>query len=40
VIGKTPLKMYEKKRSPACFLKAGDLVNFKPISKKAFDEYQ
>lgn len=40
VIGKTPLKMYDKKRNPACFLQAGDLVKFKPISKKEFDQHQ
>lgn len=40
VIGKTPIKMYDKKREPACFLQAGDLVKFKPISKEAFDQYQ
>jgi inhibitor of KinA len=40
VIGKTPVKMYDKKRNPVCFLKAGDLVNFKPISKEAFDQYK
>lgn len=40
VIGKTPVKMYDIKRDPSCFLKAGDLVNFKPISKEAFDQYQ
>lgn len=40
VIGKTPLKMYDKKRNSACFLQAGDLVKFKPISKKEFDQHQ
>lgn len=40
VIGKTPLKMYDKKRNPACFLQTGDLVKFKPISKKEFDQHQ
>ena len=40
VIGKTPVKMYDKKRNPTCFLQAGDLVNFNPISKEEFDQYK
>lgn len=39
IIGKTPVKIYDKKRNPACFLQAGNLVNFKPISKEVFDQY-
>jgi len=37
VIGRTPLKMFDKKRSPACILAPGDLIRFKPITVKEFE---
>ena len=39
VIGRTPLKMFDKTKEPCCFLKAGDLVQFKSISLEAFNQY-
>jgi inhibitor of KinA len=39
VIGRTPLKLFDKKRNPVCLLKAGDLVRFTSISKEAFDQF-
>lgn len=38
LIGKTPLKMFDEKRNPRCFLRAGDKVQFQQISKKEFDQ--
>ena len=37
IIGKTPYVMFDKKRDPFSFLKAGDRVQFKSISKKEFE---
>jgi inhibitor of KinA len=39
VIGRTPLKMFDKTKEPCCFLKAGDFVQFKSISLEAFNQY-
>jgi allophanate hydrolase subunit 1 len=39
VIGRTPLKMFDKKRSPACLLSPGDTVTFKPITAKEFEHW-
>lgn len=39
VIGITPINMFDKKRTPACFLQAGDIVQFKPITKKEFEQF-
>lgn len=39
VIGRTPLKLFDANRNPACLLKAGDLVQFRAISKTAFDQF-
>jgi inhibitor of KinA len=39
VIGRTPLKMFDKTKEPCCFLKAGDFVQFKAISLEAFNQY-
>lgn len=36
VIGRTPITLFNKSISPCCLLKAGDLVQFKPISKEEF----
>lgn len=40
VIGRTPLKMFDLSQSPCSFLNAGDLVQFKPITLEAFNQYQ
>jgi inhibitor of KinA len=37
VIGRTPLKMFDKARTPACLLAPGDTVTFKPITAKEFE---
>lgn len=39
VIGRTPLKMFDPSKSPCSFLKAGDQVQFKPITLEAFNQY-
>lgn len=38
IIGKTPVKLYEPKRSPPILLKAGNYIRFRGISKKEFQE--
>ena len=40
ILGRTPLKMFDKSKEPCSFLQAGDIVQFKPITKKEFEEYQ
>lgn len=40
VIGRTPLKMFDLSQSHCIFLNAGDLVQFKPITLEAFNQYQ
>jgi inhibitor of KinA len=39
VIGRTPLKMFDKKQTPACLLSPGDTVTFKPITAKEFEHW-
>lgn len=39
VIGRTPLKMFDQSTSPCSFLNAGDIVQFKPITLDAFNQY-
>ena len=39
VIGRTPLKIFDKANDPCCLLKAGDLVSFQPITLEAFNQY-
>jgi inhibitor of KinA len=39
VIGRTPLKMFDKLRTPACLLAPGDTVTFKPITAKEFEHW-
>ncbi len=39
VIGRTPINMFDKKRTPACYLQAGDMVQFKPITNKEFEQF-
>jgi inhibitor of KinA len=38
LIGRTPAKLYDPKRSPPILLKAGNQLRFKSISKKQFRE--
>jgi inhibitor of KinA len=40
IIGRTPLKLFDVKRSPAALLKAGDLLRFVPISYSEFESYR
>ncbi len=40
ILGKTPVKMFDKTKEPCSFLQAGDTVQFKSITKKEFEEYQ
>ncbi len=40
VIGRTPLKMFDPSTTPCSFLNAGDIVQFKPITLEAFNQYQ
>ncbi|HEV8283873.1 MAG TPA: 5-oxoprolinase subunit PxpB [Chitinophagaceae bacterium] len=40
IIGRTPLKMFDKDKNEPCLLKAGDHVEFYSISKDEFENYQ
>ena len=40
IIGRTPLKMFDKEKNEPCFLKAGDNVKFYSITKNEFENYQ
>ncbi len=40
ILGKTPVKMFDKSKEPCSFLQAGDIVQFKSITKKEFEDYQ
>lgn len=40
VIGRTPLKMFDPSSILCSFLNAGDIVQFKPITLEAFNQYQ
>lgn len=37
IIGRTPLKLFDPKRSPAVLLNAGQYIKFQPISKKEYE---
>ena len=39
VIGRTPLLLFDKNRSPVCFLETGDQVKFIPITKTEFENW-
>jgi len=39
IIGRTPLKLFDAGNSPPVWLKAGDHVRFKPISRDEFDHW-
>lgn len=38
IIGRTPLKLFDKSRSAPFLVQAGDQIRFRPISAKSFDE--
>jgi inhibitor of KinA len=39
IVGRTPLKMFDKDKDELCLLKAGDYVEFYPITKNEFENY-
>lgn len=39
VIGRTPLKMFDKTKEPCSYLNAGDMVQFKAIALEEFNQY-
>ena len=39
VIGRTPLRMFDPSSTPCSFLNAGDIVQFKPITLEAFNQF-
>ena len=39
VIGRTPLKMFDKTKEPCSFLNAGDIVQFKSITLEEYNQY-
>lgn len=40
IIGRTPLKMFDKNKTEPCLLRAGDYVEFFAITKDEFENYQ
>ena len=40
IIGRTPLKIFDKARLETCLLKAGDYVEFYSITKDEFEDHQ
>ena len=38
IIGRTPVKLFDKTRKAPFMIEAGDKIRFKPISQKSFDE--
>jgi len=40
IIGRTPLKMFDKERDEICLLRAGDYVQFESITRDEFENYQ
>jgi inhibitor of KinA len=39
IIGRTPLKLFDKEKKELCLLKAGDFVEFYSITKDEFENY-
>ncbi len=39
ILGRTPINLFDKTKEPCSFLQAGDLVQFHPITKEAFEQY-
>jgi inhibitor of KinA len=40
IIGRTPLKIFDKERTEPCLLKAGNYVEFYSITKNEFEDHQ
>jgi inhibitor of KinA len=40
IIGRTPVKMFDPNKMEPCLLKAGDEIEFYPITKNEFENYQ
>lgn len=40
VIGKTPLNLFDPRKSPPALIEAGDTVKFKPIDRESFENFQ
>jgi inhibitor of KinA len=40
IIGRTPLKMFDKNKPELCLLKAGATVEYYPITRDEFENYQ
>jgi len=40
IIGRTPLQMFDKNKNECCLLSAGDYIEFYPITKHEFENYQ
>ncbi len=40
IIGRTPLKVFDQNRNPACLYQAGDYIKFKPISPQEFAQLE
>jgi len=40
IIGRTPLKMFDKDKAQPCLLRAGDYVQFYSITKDEFEDHQ
>ena len=38
IIGRTPLKVFDQNRNPACLYEAGDRIRFVPITRAEFEE--
>jgi inhibitor of KinA len=39
IIGRSPVQLFDPEKEPPALLRMGDLVQFFPISKKEFDEW-
>jgi len=40
ILGRTPISLFDKTKEPCSFLRAGDLVQFQPITKEEFENHQ
>jgi inhibitor of KinA len=40
ILGRTPISLFDKTKAPCSFLQAGDIVQFKSITKKEFENHQ
>jgi inhibitor of KinA len=39
IIGRTPVRLFDPLRDPACLLRPGDAVRFVPIDRQQFEDY-